>query len=72
MFALLASPLLTMGCLPDQPGSGTVVRQPTDWSKLPATVATPDPELAPLGIREGDLSTDLRAWARRQFRQGAV
>jgi len=53
MVALLALHTLTMGCLPDQPDSGTVVRQPTDWSKLPATVATPDPELAPLGIREG-------------------
>jgi len=43
---VLVAIAMTTGCRPDAGDS----RQPTDWSKLPA-LASPDPELAPLGAR---------------------
>jgi mono/diheme cytochrome c family protein len=48
--ALVVLAMLSIGCRPDAPDDGDA-RAPTDWAKLPA-VTSPDPELAPLGLRD--------------------
>jgi YVTN family beta-propeller protein len=50
--ATLAALATVTGCGPGETPADPDARVPTDWAKLPAP-ALPDPELAPLGMRQG-------------------